>query len=152
MTISLLELAAYPLPVFLEGRCTHSAYVKWLNNKADTLLKRDKKRGKPYAIDAEESDYKKEIHRAVMKSGPEDPYTGEPLAWELIGTWDSHAQPDGYKRRFYNMPTVDHIVADVLEFEICSWQSNDAKSDMTPVEFVDFCGKVTAHRHPYRPV
>ena len=34
------ELVKYPLPSFLEGRCTPPAYFKWLNKKADTLLKR----------------------------------------------------------------------------------------------------------------
>ena len=38
--ISLAELATYTLPSFLEGRCTPAVYIKWLNNKADTLLKR----------------------------------------------------------------------------------------------------------------
>jgi hypothetical protein len=145
MKLSLKELATYPLPSFLEGRCTHSIYVKWLNNKADTLIKRDKKRGKPYAATATESTYKKEIHKAVLNGGELDPYTGEALAWELISTWIPKKQPDGYKRRFSLMPTVDHVTADKLKFEICSWQTNDAKSDLSPEEFVELCKKVVTY-------
>jgi hypothetical protein len=40
MSISLAELAIYPLPSLLEGGCAHTVFSKWLNNKADTLLKR----------------------------------------------------------------------------------------------------------------
>jgi hypothetical protein len=140
------DFITYPIPDFLSGRCTHTVYIKWLNNKADTLLKRDKKRGKAYARIATKSLYKKKIHQAVFASGTIDPYTGETLAWELISKWDSHEHPDGYKKKFYLMPTVDHVTPDVLEFEICSWKANDAKSDMSPKEFVEFCGKVAKFR------
>ncbi len=147
MKISLHESANYPLPDFLKGKCTHPVYIKWLNNKADTLLKRDKARGKPYAAKATGSAYKKEIHRAVLNGGERDPYTGEKLEWELIGKWDStHKHPDGYKRKFRLMPTVDHISQDDLKFEICSWRTNQAKADLRPKEFVDFCGLVARFR------
>jgi hypothetical protein len=146
MDIPLRDLIIYPLPEFLEGRCTHTLYVKWLNKKAENLFIRDKKRGKPYAKNATKQMYKKEIHKAVLESGDNDPYTGEPLAWELICTWKPDDQPDGYKKQFDHMPTVDHVVGDALEFEICSFQANDAKSDMTPGEFIQFCKKVAAYR------
>jgi hypothetical protein len=141
------ELAKYPLPSFLEGRCTPTVYYKWLNNKAETLLKRDLKRRKPYAAAATKPIYKGKIHAAITAAGERDPYTGEPLAWELISKWDSSRNhPAGYKRKFALMPTVDHITTDVLEFEICSWQINDAKSDLDPAEFVELCKKVVKFR------
>jgi hypothetical protein len=141
------ELATYPLPGFLEGRLSHSVYVKWLNNKADTLLKRDKKRGKPYAAAATKCVYKDKIHEAVIHGGERDPFTGEALCWELISTWDTkRKQPDGYKRKFFLMPTVDHVTEDSLGFEICSWRTNGSKSDLKPQEFVELCGMVTRYR------
>ena len=142
-------LAKYPLPSFLQGKCKPSLYYKWLKNKADTLLKRDKNRGKPYALTATIAVYKGKIHDAVTIAGERDPFTGETLAWELIDTWDtSHDQPDGYKRRFALMPTVDHVTADVLQFEICSLKINDAKCDLTPAEFVDLCRQVVTYHGP----
>jgi hypothetical protein len=54
MLISPAEFATYPLPAFLQGKCGHSEYLKWLNNKTDTLFKRDKKRGKPYVATSSE--------------------------------------------------------------------------------------------------
>lgn len=140
------ELAKYPFPSFLEGRCTPSVYLKWLDVKVGTLFRRDKKRHKPYVLTASRSIYKSKIHAAVTGGGQYDPYTGEPLAWELISKWDtSHDQPEGYKKQFALMPTVDHITPDVLEFEICSWKINDAKCDLDPAEFVELCKKVVDH-------
>jgi hypothetical protein len=90
------ELAKYPFPSFLEGRCTPSVYLKWLDKKATTLLKRDKQRRKPYALNVFPALYKQKIHDAVTSGGQYDPYTGESLAWELISKWDSsHTLPLG---------------------------------------------------------
>jgi hypothetical protein len=143
----LLDWPTYPLPSFLEGRCDQTVFVKWLDVKADSLLSRDKKRGKPYALNTTQAAYKREIYKAVLNSGEYDPYTGDPLAWELIGEWDTGTdQPDGYKKRFRLMPTVDHITPDALEFEICAWQVNDAKAGLNPGEFVELCKKVVKRR------
>jgi len=134
------ELLKYPLPGFLEGRCDPAVFAKWLDAKADTLETRDKKRGKPYAMTATKSGYKEKIYRAVLNSGACDPYTGDLLAWEMIGTWDTSTDhPEEYKRRFALMPTVDHTDPDVLEFEICSWLVNECKSYLKPDEFLGVC-------------
>ena len=147
MSVSLLELSKYPLPPFLEGKFTQLEYFKWLRNKAHGLLKRDKKRGKPYAATATKSAYQKEIHEAIMDGGERDPYTGETLKWDLIKKWDtSREQPEGYKKKFGLMPTVDHVTADALNFEICSFRINEAKADLTPREFVELCRKVARYR------
>jgi len=142
-----LELTHYVPPDFLAGRCDKTVYYKWLKVKANTLLKRDRKRGKPYALTVDQSVYMEKIHAAVIKCGERDPYTGDYLEWEKIGTWDTSVHhPDGYKRTFALMPTVDHIDPGALEFEICSWISNDCKSDLLPEELVAFCEKVTKYR------
>jgi len=142
-----LDLVKYPLPSFLEGKCTPSAYFKWLDAKANTIFRRDRKRRKPYAIASTVAIYKGKVHNAVTSGGQYDPYTGEPLAWELVSTWDSSRDhPDGYKKKFALMPTIDHITPDVLEFEVCSWEINDAKCDLDPAEFVELCKKVVKFR------
>jgi hypothetical protein len=75
-------------------------------------------------------------------------YTGDLLAWELIGTWDTSTDyhDEEYKRTFALMPTVDHTNPDVLEFEICLWLANECKSHLRPDEFIQFCQKVVNHR------
>jgi hypothetical protein len=144
-----LELIKYPLPAFLEGRCVPSVFYKWINIKAETLLLRDQKRGKPYAQTATKATYKEKLYEAVIKSGERDPYTGDLFAWELIGTWDtSKPHPEEYKRQFALMPTADHINPDTLEFEMCSWLVNESKSYLSPDEYVALCQKVVNHRVP----
>lgn len=141
------ELPKYPLPAFLEGRCSPQVFYKWLSIKGETLLLRDQKRKKPFSLNATKSQYKQEIYRAVLKSGERDPYTGDALAWELIGTWDtSEPHPEDYKKRFALMPTIDHINPDAHEFEICSWLVNECKSYLNPEEFYQLCRKVVANR------
>ena len=109
-------------------------------------MKRDRRRGKPYARTATKATYKQKIYEAVVNSGARDPYTGDALAWELIGTWDtSQHHPEEYKKQFALMPTVDHTNPDVLEFEICSWLVNESKSYLSPEEFVGLCQRVVKH-------
>ena len=41
------------------------------------------------------------------------------------------------------LPTIDHVTAKpVPDFEIVSWQTNDAKGDMSPDEFIAYCQRV----------
>ena len=140
----------YPLPSFLAGRVTQKQYSRWLEGRASWLYSRDKKRGKAYALKGTRSLYKSLIHFAVVDTGGFDPFTGDRLAWELIGTWTNtnieERLPDSYGEKYALMPTVDHTDPDVLEFEICSWKVNDAKGDMTPEEFVELCRCVANHR------
>jgi hypothetical protein len=137
------------LPPFLNGICTEAVYRKWLDRHAGTIYLRDRKQRRPYALSGSKGLYKKAIHAAVNASGLCDPFTGETMKWEIIGTWDPAKikdQPDGFKK-FYLLPTVDHVnpYADILEFEICSWRINCCKSGLTPNEFVEVCRKVVEH-------
>ncbi len=137
----------YPLPEFLIGRCTQNAYVRWLGRKAAAHRKRDRKRGNS---EATIMTYKAAIHIAVIASGGKDAYTGKPLHWELISTYNNADSKTGrrvYKQGLGDLPTVDHV-SDGLgppDFKICAWRTNDAKSDLTYEEFVSLCRSVVAH-------
>jgi hypothetical protein len=139
----------YPLPPYLQGRITQTRYDNWLRVKSWALLKRDRKRKRPYATPGSITMYKDAVQAAVWASGVTDPYTGDALAWELIDRWDpARAKGDSdYIRQFFPMPTIDHIdpYADTLAFEICSWQVNLCKSFQDPPEFLDMCRKVVAN-------
>ena len=66
----------YPLPEFLEKRCELEAYHKWLHRRAQSLVKRDRKRwGKKLNLSA----YKEKIHEAVIQSKGIDFYSGKEL-------------------------------------------------------------------------
>jgi hypothetical protein len=95
--------------------------------------------------------------KAVLESGGLDTYTGEPLAWELISTYDNDSSKSGkraYKKQFALLPTVDHLDEGLgaPSFAICSWRSNDCKNDLDGSELLDFCRKVLAYaeRNPAR--
>ena len=49
----------------------------------------------------------------------------------------------GMVREMAMLQTVDHVKAEpVPDFEIVSWQTNDAKGDMPPEDFIDYCRRV----------
>ena len=113
-----------------------------LRRKAMAVTRRDKRRGGKYnvkqAIDA--------IDEAFHRCNGFDPYDGSKLDPELLGEYkneEAKAQRAAYKRRFAMLPTVDHVTAKpVADFEIVSWQTNDAKGDMSPDEFIAYCHRV----------
>jgi len=95
------------------------------------------------------------IHEAVTRSGGLDAYTGAALRWDLISTYDNTAAKQGerpYKKQFADMPTVDHV-GDGLgapDFVICSWRTNDCKSDLSHDELLTFCRDVLGHHESRR--
>jgi hypothetical protein len=138
----------YALPSFLVGRVTREAYARWLQRKAVAHVKRDRLRlAGPISV----SGYKQQIHAAVCASNGTDWYTGEPLAWEIISTYnndESKADRSVYKARFAHLPTVDHVLEPdgSYAFVICGWRTNDAKNDLSLTEFLEVCRLVMA-RH-----
>ena len=120
-------------------------YKRWLNRKANSLMKRDRKRGGTYrvkeAMDA--------IHEAMHRSDGIDPYDGQEMKSELLGAYNNAQRKElgaAYRREFYRLPTVDHRNAEaVCDFQIVSWQTNDAKGDMSPEEYVAHCLAVVNH-------
>ena len=134
------------LPPFLEGVISPDVYERWLGRKAAAHVKRDRKRTQSNVTP---SLYKAAIHAAVLRSNGCDAYTSEPLDWKLISTFNNEEAKAGkheYKSHFALLPTVDHIEAGATEasFHICSWRTNDAKSDLSFDGFVELCQKVLA--------
>ena len=136
-------MAPYKLPQFLEGRLDRDVYVEWLDDKAQTHVRRDRKR---WNRRLSKSDYKRAIHDAVLRSKGRDFYTDEPLRWCLVGKYDSQeAQRKGseYRREFALLPTVDHEDPESGEtvFQICGLRTNDWKSDLTIEVLLEMCEK-----------
>ena len=135
----------YQLPTFLVGVVTQEIYSKWLNSKTQTHLKRDKKLNPT----ASGRSYKEAIHKAVLKSDGKDAYTGEELNWKLINKYDntkSKLLGRTYKHEFALLPTLDHVSErSSINFDICSWRTNDAKNDLSIQEFIELCRKVVTY-------
>ncbi len=136
------------LPPFLEGGgVTERVYLDWLARKAAAHVRRDRKRG---LQDVTGAKYRDAIHDAVLRSDGRDAYTGERLDWTLISQYDNDASKVGrhhYKAGFAMLPTVDHVEASAssASFLICAWRTNDAKNDLSRVDFLELCEKVLVH-------
>jgi hypothetical protein len=117
-------------------------YSKLLQKKAVAVTRRDKKRGSTYSVREAIEDIDEAFHRCKGF----DPYDGSKLNPKLLGKYDNKASKEkgaAYKREMAMLPTVDHVKAEpVPDFEIVSWQTNDAKGDMAPEEFVAYCRRV----------
>jgi hypothetical protein len=117
----------YLVPECIKAHCDQLKYSRWLQRKAAAHAKRDRKRDMGCTI----ARYKTEIHAAVCSSGHLDFYTGEPLDWSLVSTYDNESSKGGrtkYKKTFALLPTIDHTVDETGQpkFVICSWYVNDA--------------------------
>lgn len=137
----------YALPAFLVGVVDQAAYLRWLSHKAQTHVRRDRKRGNTEAVGEA---YRVAIHAAVVASAGRDSYTGEALDWSLLSQYDNTRSTEGgrtYKHSFARLPTVDHV-GDGLgpaDFSICSWRVNDAKHDLDMQAFLGVCQDVLRH-------
>ena len=116
-------------------------YSDLIRKKAEAVTRRDKRRGGKYSVkEAIEA-----IHQAFHRCNGFDPYDGSKLDPALLEykNEDAKAQGAAHKRRFAMLPTVDQVTAKpVADFEIVSWQTNDAKGDMPPEEFIAYCRRV----------
>jgi hypothetical protein len=143
-----MAIQRYELPDFLVGRVTKENYVRWLHLKAMAHVKRDRLRRSEAITN---TGYKRQIHAAVYASAGLDWYTGEPLDWEKISTYNNEASKAGrsiYKAAFALLPTVDHVIRvdGAYDFVICGWRTNDAKNDLSLNEFLKLCRLIIA-RH-----
>lgn len=137
----------YELPPFLEGKVTLEKYRKWLKRKAVAHAARDRKRGNKTVVGEQ---YRKAIHEAIKASKGIDAYTGKPLDWTLIGTYDNETakvEKRKYREKYMMLPTVDHV-DDGLgapNFKICAQATNDCKSHLSHKELIQFCRDVIEH-------
>ena len=120
-------------------------YPSWVQRKAVSLCKRDQKRHGYGDV----QQYRLAIHEAVVASKGYDHWTGEWLAWELIGTYDTREAPSGggeHKRKYALLPSVDQrSTTSEPDVVICAWRTHDAMADMTPAELLNFCQLVINH-------
>ena len=133
-----------------------SDFHTWVQRKARALWKRDKRKRLRQCIKegnnkAMRETYCQAIYKAIAEMEENKcPYTGEALRWDLIGQWNNADAEKGgktYKKKFENLPTVDHKNAEpVPDFVICSWVANDAKNDLSYDDFVNLCEAVCNYK------
>lgn len=141
--------AKYAMPEALKQQVDAAAFARWLHRKALAHVRRDRARGFQGVL---ASSYKARIHEAVCEARGCDFYTGKPLDWHLISKWnndEASATRAEYRRKFWNLPTVDHEDAfnPSSPFRLCSWRLNDAKNDQTIEELLKLADDIRAHRN-----
>lgn len=134
--------STHHVPEFVRARGISCArYSAWLSRQALTCKQRDPlERRQPIVA------YRDAIHKAVLRSGGRDEYTGDPLEWNRL----NHARPTTGGRRSHRIkghyPSVDHYQGTgVLSYRICSGEVNFAKGALDHQQFVAMCRKVAAH-------
>ena len=143
----------HPVPIFVidSGRSAED-YSRWLKGRAAAHRKRDFARAQKTGLPPPaQKVYVEKIHKAVLRSGGTDEYTGDLLDWSLIGVWsneEASARGAAYKRKHSRKPTVDHIHDEdgrplaLDDLRICSWALNDAKGDLSFADFESLCRRV----------
>lgn len=135
----------YNLPPYIS--INQNIYEDWLDKKAKSVKRRAVKKDK--LNHGGLKIYKDAIHQAVCASDGKDFYTGQKLDWSLLSRYNSNDAKAGgivYMKKFALLPTIDHYDSRKnLNFVICSWIVNDAKSYMSHDEFLELCRKVIAH-------
>ena len=91
------------------------------------------------------------ILRAIKRSNWRDAYTDDSLDWKLIYSPNLQRGTAKYKNQRIKYPSIDHINGRASRaVKICALRTNDAKSDMSYKQLLDFCRKVLktdkAHR------
>lgn len=134
------------LPAWLTREVNEDLVRKWISRKAAAHVRRDRLRG----LEETKVNYTKMIYDAVVASEGRDFYTGEELAWGMIGSYDNVKSAQGrgeYKKEHDLLPTVDHVMTNkqVVKFVICGWRTNDAKGSMSHDELLVFCRMVLDH-------
>lgn len=142
----------YQIPDFLSETHSQNEYYKWLINKTHSLVERDRKwlKDQKRTKKIVPQKYTQAIHEAVCECAGRDSYTGEWLAWDLLGKYDtkeSKKRKGDYKNDFALLPAVDHAGKfGVAKFKICSWRTNSAKNNLSLAEFRELCKKVLAYK------
>ena len=124
------------LGVLLPGLGSAMEY-ELIKRKAVAVTRRDKRRGGKYSVkEAKRPSIRHLI--AAMALIPTTLEAGSRAAGR-IQERGCQAQGAAHRRHPAMLPTVDHVKAErEPDFEIVSWQTNDAKGDM-PDEFIAYC-------------
>jgi hypothetical protein len=144
-------MEAYPCPEWLKRRrITDAEYAGWLDSQAVSIWAREKEAGKTAC--ASRADLKRALHRAASESDGRDPYSGRRFFVKHMraGWTDPHAHLKGNRHHRTicgSMPSFDHVKGlGKKTYELCTRETNSAKSYMSPAQFIDFCRSVVRYR------
>jgi hypothetical protein len=144
---------SYPCPAWLKCRgITDSEYARWLEKQTKGVWTRELSRD--VKAHSNRADLKQALHRAAHESDGHDPYSGVRFDVKHFraGWTDGQAHLRGnrhHRTLRRNMPSFDHVKGLARPiYQLCTRETNSAKSYMSPKQFVDLCRRVARHRGP----
>ncbi|MDB5679131.1 hypothetical protein [Sphingomonas bacterium] len=149
-------MTSYPCPEWLKRRrITDEEYGRWLDHQTSKVWMREKKHCKTACTTPGE--LKQVLHVAAHASNGRDPYSGARFFVKHLRAGWSDAQAHLNGNRHYLtlrrcMPSFDHVKGlGHKAYELCTRETNAAKSYMSPTQFVDLCRRVVHHRDNQAP-
>lgn len=140
----------YSCPDWLRRRrISDCEYAAWLEKQTNQIWNREaQKRKRAFAT---RQALKLALHQAASESTGYDPYSGARFFVKHIrkGWVDNQAHLKGnrhYRTLRRCMPSFDHVNGlGKKAYELCTRETNSAKSFMSPAQFLDLCRRVTEH-------
>lgn len=144
-------MSEFPCPTWLKQRgISDEEYGTWLQDQSKDIWKRKRKKGK--TAYATRSELKLELHRVALVSTGHDPYSNirfnvDPLRAGWIDA-QAHLNNNRHHRTLRrSVPSFDHVRGlGRRAYELCTRETNSAKTYMSPAQFIDLCHRVSRHR------
>lgn len=144
-------MTSYPCPDWLKRRqIAGGEYARWLEDQTASIWAREKRRCK--TAYAKREGLKQALHRASHASNGYDPYSGARFFVKhlQIGWIDNQAHLNGnrhYRTLRRCMPSFDHVKGlGHRSYELCTRETNSAKSFISRAQFIDFCHRVVRYQ------
>lgn len=144
---------SYPCPAWLKCRgITEADYARWLDKQTRSVWNREVARGK--TVHSTRRNLKQALHRAAHESDGSDPYSGARFYVKHFdsGWEDKQAHLLGNRHHLTlrrNMPSFDHVKGlGCSTYQLCTRETNSAKSYMSPAQFIGLCRRVARHCGP----
>lgn len=141
----------FPCPTWLQQRgISDEEYAVWLQGQSKDIWKRERSKGKTACTTRAE--LKSELHRVALKSTGYDPYSNirfnvDPLrsGWTDAQAYLNNSRHHRTLRR--SVPSFDHVRGlGRRSYELCTRETNSAKTYMSPAQFIELCHRVAKHR------
>lgn len=133
------------------------AFIEWAYERHTRLRRRDKEWLEGKETNSSEKylpscqDYFRAVYEAIRTCAGIDYYTGKKLNWGITLPTEKTQQANTKKTEAQDTKTrqervtFDHINGRELQnlkFVLCSGKTNDAKNDLTQIEFLELCQAV----------
>lgn len=146
-------MSDFPCPAWLKQRgITDAEYGAWLQDQSKDIWRRERKKRK--TAFANRALLKAKLHAVALASTGRDPYSNirfnvDPLRSGWIDA-QAHLNNSRHHRTLRRgVPSFDHVRGlGHAAYELCTRETNSAKTYMSPAQFIELCHRVATHHPP----